>query len=106
MHHRSRRFQKSGLSNVMAGFLALNGMENVCLEFRIVCPGPQSSIKVVLHLAEEAGTNLAVRSEPHPAARSAECLADGCDDADFADPIAKGIAPRRLARLPRGQLDQ
>src|ERR1039458_4154471 len=91
---------------MMARFLTLNGTENVRAEFRIARPGPQSPVKIVLHLREETGANLAVGGEPHPAARPAEGLAHRCDDADLANSIAKGVAPRRLAQLARRQLDE
>src|SRR5579863_5324064 len=89
MHHGSRRLEEARFADMMACLLALNGFENVGTEFRIAGSGPQAPIKIVLHLREETGANLAVGSESKPAASAAERLSDRRDDADLAHAILK-----------------
>jgi hypothetical protein len=60
MHHRSRGFQKSRFSDMVARFLAFDRCNNVFAKLGIARSAPQPSIKIVLDLAEKAGPDLAI----------------------------------------------
>ena len=60
MHHGSRGLQEPRLSDMMAGFFALDRCTNVGFEFRIAGSASQPSIQVVLDLAEETSPDLSI----------------------------------------------
>jgi len=96
--------RRTGLADVMARLLPLHRTHDILTQFPLARAGAQASAEIVLHLRKQAGANLAVGGEPHPAARSAEGLAHRRDDADLAHAILKCIAPRGLARFAERQL--
>src|SRR5580698_10006971 len=99
--HRPRRLHESRLANVMPSLFALHCAHNISTQLRIRFARVEPSVKIVLHLGEQAGTDFAVGSKAHAAARSAKSLADRGDDADLALAVCKSVAARRLAGFAR-----
>ena len=104
--HRPRRFQESRLTDVVAGFLPLDGLDNVGAQFLFAGAGAEAAVEVVLDLRKEARANLAVGGETHPAACAAKRLAHRRNNSDLTDAICKCIAPGGFAGFPRRELDQ
>src|SRR5664279_929278 len=50
MHHGTRRFKKSGFTDMMTSFFALNGTEDIVAQFPVVRSFPQAAVEIVLHL--------------------------------------------------------
>src|SRR5690348_15108634 len=53
--------------------------------------------QIVIEEGEQAGANLAVRGQAYTRTMSAERVRDGRDDADLAQAVVKGVAPRGFA---------
>ena len=104
--HRPGRFEESRLTDVVARFLPQDGLDNVFAQFLVAGPCAEAAVEVVLHLREQAGANLAVRGEAHPAACAAKGLADRRDDSDFTHAVSKGVATGCLAGLARRKFDE
>jgi hypothetical protein len=95
-----------GLADVVARFFSLHGPVDVSAEFGVTFAGAHVAIEIVLHLRKKAGADLAVGGESNTAARTAEGLCDGRDDADFAAAIGKGVAARGFAGFARRHRDE
>src|SRR5208337_2741181 len=97
--HRSGRLEESRLTDVVAGFLLLDGADNVGAQFLVAGAGAEAAIEVVLDLRKQAGANFAVGGETHPAAGAAKGLTHRRDDSDLTDAVCKRIAPGGFAHL-------
>jgi hypothetical protein len=106
VNHRTGGFEESRLTDVVAGLLAQDCLDDVSAEILIARAGAEAAIEVVLDLREQAGANFAVGCEPHPAACAAKGLADRRDNSDFTNAVCKCIAPSGFARFPRRKFDE
>ena len=106
MYHGPRWFQESGLADVMAGLLPLNGTKNEGAKFLIARAAEHVAVEVVVGLRKEAGADFAVGGEADTAACAAEGLRYRGNDADFALAVGKAVTASGLACFERGQLDQ
>src|SRR5664280_2753988 len=91
----------------MPGFLAQNHFFKPPGNGLIGCLAPQERAQVVLGHAEQAGSNLAIGSEPDAVAVSAERFADGRNHSDLAAALRKlpAFGSRRwIIRRGRPQL--
>ena len=104
--HGPRGLEEAGFTDVVAGFFLVDGLHDVVGKFRVGLPGAHAAVEIVLDLGEEAGADFAVGSEPDATARTAECLADGGNDADFAYAVREGVAAGGFAGLPGSDRDE
>jgi len=106
VNHGSGRLEEAGLSDVMAGFLALHSLENVVAQFRVIGAASHAPVQVVFDLREKAGADFAVGREADAAARAAEGLGHRGDDANFAHAIRKGVTTCGFAGFARSEVDE
>src|SRR5580693_2851661 len=69
-------------------------------QFAIGAAVAQARAEVVLHHAEQAGADLAIRGEPEPVAMTAKGFANGGDQSKFPTPVRKLPAPGGLGGGP------
>jgi hypothetical protein len=92
MDHGARGFEEAGLADVVARFLLLYGSQDEFAQLFVGGAAAHFSAEIVFEIRKEAGADLAVGGEADAAARSAEGLGDGGDDADLAYSVGEAIA--------------
>src|SRR5436305_13909679 len=82
MNHGSRRGHKVCFADVVARLFFANHIADEAGEVVVARAAAHEFVQIVIPDGEEAGANLAVRSNTNAAAMSAEGVRNGCNDAD------------------------
>src|ERR1700733_7683430 len=106
MDHAARRFEKAGLTDMVARLLGFDCLLNEGGEIIIRSATRQNPIEVMIEVGKQAGANLAVGRKTDTAAGTAKSLRYGGDDADFPHTIVEGVAARGFPGIVSRQGDE
>src|SRR5579884_2687301 len=85
---------ESLVTDIMFEFFVPDGAAYHLCQFLVAGIGAHDGTQVGLLSSEQAGTQLAVGGQTDTVATGAERLADGIDEANFADTVGEGVAAR------------